>query len=348
MRAIGRCVTVTAMKLALALVLLAAACGSKSSSSSTMPTTVPTAPAGVTTVLTGAGDLDGRPDDEQITLYADGTLIAGNWVGHVKVDEGSDYFRGEQAHATVEVLDRAKGTRVVVIALPTAEEEDPPNHYQVFAPRGAELIAIYDDVLGVYGVTPLTFTGDGTVTYTQDSWTACGSPHGEATQASGEVPVHQITLTVDGSGKLVESGRAPTGEKFDCANLAACPWIYVDGAAGPIRVGEILRDVRGRAAYTLQDLALPAAAAGPLHVRVAEEEDEVTFLDEIYVDADGLHVAPTACATEAPPAYCAADHQPHRMERGDVLELTFELPRGATPTVFARGYYVPTPSRARR
>lgn len=51
----------------------------------------------------------------------------------------------------------------------------------------------------------------------------------------------------------------------------------------------------------------------------------MTFLDEIYLEVDGARIAPTACATMAPPAYCA--------------------PRATTPTVFARGYYVPTPRR---
>ena len=54
-----------------------------------------------------------------------------------------------------------------------------------------------------------------------------------------------------------------------------------------------------------------------------------------------MHLAPLACAGPAAPAYCAADHQPLRLRKGDVLDLTFALPAGATPTVFARGYYVP-------
>jgi hypothetical protein len=331
--------------------LLLAACGSKAATSggTTMPGAAPTPPAGAAVVVEGHGDLDGKPGDEALRLYSDGTIFGGNWVGRVQVPAATDYFREHQASISVEVLDQAKGTRVVVIALPTEEDEDPPNRYQILAPRGAALATIYDQVLGVYGVTQLRFPGDGTVRYTEDSWTACGSPHGEAGASPSEpVSIDEITLALDGGGVLARTQESPSGQTFDCNDLAACPWIYVDGAAGPVRVGEILRDVRGRAAYALQHLALPAAAAGPLRVRVAEEEDEVTFLDEIYVEADGLRVAPTACATAAPQAYCVADHQPLRLARGDVLELTFDLPAATTPIVFARGYYVPTPSRARR
>ncbi len=162
------------------------------------------------------------------------------------------------------------------------------------------------------------------------------------------VPIHEVILALDASGTLAVREKKPTGETFDCNNLAACPWVYVVGVDGPVRIGEILRDVRGKAAYTLQDLALPAADRGPLHLRLAEEEDEVTFLDEIYVEVDGEKLAPAACATTAAPAYCAADHVPYRLEKGDAIELTFDLPASSTPTVFARGYYVPTPSRAKR
>jgi hypothetical protein len=335
---------------ALAPALVLAACGSKAASSgSTVPTTRPAPPAGATVVIEGKGDLDGKAGDEQLTLYSDGTLFAGNWVAHLAPQQPGELFRAEQAHLTVETLDAASGTRAVVVALPTPEDEDPPTRYRILVPRGGALVQIYDDILGVYGNTALRFPGDGTVHYTEDSWSACGSPHNEGGAMPTEpVPVHDITLSLDASGMLVHGAATATGETFDCNDLAACPWIYVDGPSGPIKVGEILRNVRGRAAYTLQDLALPAAAAGPLHLRVAEEEDEVTFLDEIYLDVDGLHVAPTACNLAAPPAYCVADHQAHRLTRGDVLDLTFELPASSTPTVFARGYYIPTPSRASR
>lgn len=340
-----RRVTLPTMKLRAAAVpcvlLAAAACGGSTPSSS-MPSQAPPPPPGVAQLATSSGDIDGRPDREVLSVYADGTVLAGGWQGKVDVPAASDYFVHEQSKISAEVLDRAKGVRVVVVALPTEGEEDPPNRFQLLTPRAGGLVRIYDAVIGNYGSPELRFPGDGTVRYTEDGWTACHD------QGDGSAPVHEVTLALDGAGMLVERGRAPTGETQDCSQLAACPWIYVDGPAGLTRVGEILRDVRGQAAYTLQDLALPTAAAGPLRVRVAEEEDEVTFLDEIYVEVDGLHLAPTACAAAAPPAYCVADHQPLRLRKGDVLDLTFDLPAASTPTVFARGYYVPTPSRAGR
>ncbi len=325
------------LKSAVPALVLAAACGS-SGSSAKMPTP-PTPPVGVATLATGSGDVDGKPGDESLAVYADGTVLAGGWQGKVDVPQASEYFTKEYSKISAEVLDAGKGVRAVFVVLATEGEEDPPARYQVLTPRDGALVKIYDAVLGNYGSPPLRFAGDGTVKYTEDSWTSCGNA------GAGSVPVHEVTLGLDGSGMLVQQARTPTAETFDCNNLAACPWIYVDGADGPVKVGEILRNVRGKAAYTLQPLALPAADAGSLRIRVAEEEEEVTYLDEIYVEADGVRLAPTACATATPPAYCVADHQPLRLRQGDVLELTFDLPRSTTPTIYARGYYVPTPLR---
>lgn len=343
MRPRARYVTVPLMNqrgLILSSILFAAACGGTSSALRT-PSKAPPAPEGVALVATAFGDIDSRPDREVLSIYADGTLLAGGWQGKAEVPTSTDWFKSQQSKISAEVLDQAKGSHVIIVALPTEEDEDPPNRYQLFVPGAGGLTKIYDQVIGVYGVTDLRFPGDGTVRYIEDSWSACGSPHGEATEHDGTVPIHEVTLALDASGQLVEHDRTESGQTFDCGGLAACPWIYVDGATGPVRVGEILRNVRGHEAYVLQDLALPAVAAGPLHVRVAEEKDEVTFLDEIYVEVDGLHLAPTACAAATAPAYCAADHQPLRLQKGDVLDLTFDLPSGATPTVFARGYYIP-------
>ncbi len=305
-----------------------------------MPTTAPVPPAGATVLLRGRGDVDGQPGDEVITLFSDGTLHAGHWVGRVALTGAGDYFMGEQAGIRVEVLDGSVGSHVVVVGLPTAEEEDPPNRWQAFRPDGALLRRILDTTPGSYGVTALRFPGDGTVRYTQDGWTAC-----QGTAGQDVAPVHEITRGSDGGGDLVEVKRTPTGAIQACDQLAACPWIYVEGAGGPVKVGEILRELRGKTSSALQALELPAAPSGPLVLRVAEEEDEVTFLDEIFVEADGVRIYPASCAAAATPAYCQADHVPLRMRRGDVLALTFELPAATAPVVFARGYYVPTPSR---
>lgn len=326
------------MKLSLLVVpaALVLGCGGKSSPSSTPAALTP--PAGASVVLQGEGDVDGKPGAERITLYSDGTLHAGAWAGKADPKHGDAVFMEQQATVRVELL--SKGVPAIVLGLPTAEPEDPPTRWQVFVAGDGALRRILDLAPGAYGQTELRFPGDGTVHYTQDGWSACTAVEG---QPSG--PIHEITLGAGDGGMLVEKARTPTGKAQDCSQLAACPWIYVDTADGPVKVGEILRDLRGRASYALQALALPAAPGGTFSLRVAEEEDEVTFLDEIYVEAGGERIYPTACSAAVPPAYCAADHVPLRMAKGDVLRLAFELSAAAEPVVFARGYYIPTPSR---
>lgn len=281
-------------------------------------------------LVAGAGDVDGKPGDETLTLTADGTLTAGALTARIELTDAAPdgYFMSQQASLSVANIGRHG--RVVVVGLPTGEEEDPPTAWQLFVPDGSTLRRIWAGTLGAYGPTDLRFPGDDTVRYTEDGWTSCDGA------GDGTRPIHEVTLGWKGD-VLVVQGRAPTGATQACDQLAACPWVYVDG----VKVGEILRNLRGKAAYAAQPLALPAAAPGVLRVRVAEEEDEVTFLDEIWVEADGVRLEPLACAATAPPAYCAADHVPLRMVRGDAIELEFALPTATTPTVIARGYYIP-------
>lgn len=325
------------MKLSLLAVpaALVLGCGGKSSPSTPAELA---APAGASVVLQGEGDVDGKPGAERITLYSDGTLHAGAWAGKADAAHGDAVFMERQGTVRVELL--AAGVRAVVLGLPAEEQEDPPTRWQVFVASDGALRRVLDITPGSYGEVGLRFPGDGTVRYTEDGWTACAASEG---QPSG--PIHEITLGPGDDGMLVEKAKTPTGKAQDCGQLAACPWIYVDTADGPVKVGEILRDLRGRTSYALQALALPAAPRGTLSLRVVEEEDEVTFLDEIYVEAGGERIYPTACSAAARPAYCEADHVPLRMQKGDVLRLAFELPAAAEPVVFARGYYIPTPSR---
>lgn len=325
------------MKLPLLIVpaALALGCGGKSGGAAAPRT--PTPPAGATVVLEARADVDGKLGDESIVLYSDGTLIAGAWSGKADPTHGDQVFMEKQGSLRVELL--STDQRAIVLGLPGEDVEDPATRWQVFvASEDGGLRKILDLAPGTYGQTDLRFPGDGTVRYTEDGWAACNAQPGQPTG-----PIHELTLGLGEGGMLVEQGKQPTGEVQQCDQLAACPWIYVETAAGDVKVGEILRDLRGARAYALQALALPAAPRGPMIVRVAEEEDEVTFLDEIFVEADGARIYPSACADAAPPAYCAADHVPVRMRKGDVLRLAFELPAGGEPTVFARGYYVPTP-----
>jgi hypothetical protein len=287
-------------------------------------------------LLATAADIDGRPGEEQIALLEDGTLRAGDLQTRVELPEmDDDYFWKKQAALSVVMLDAASGLRAILLAVPTGEGEDPPNIDRLFVVRGGRLVVVFDQVLGVYNPTPVVFPGDGTLHYVEQGWEACERAKYPATP----VPKQEVVFRLDRAGsRMLEVKRTDTVEAQDCSQLSACPFVYAVTDAGAVRVGEILRDLRGARAYSLQSLQLPH---GTTRVRLAEEKPEVSYLDEVVLEVDGVELKPLACRGAPVPAYCAADHVPYILRHGDTLDLAFDGARGDDVTLFARGYYVP-------
>ncbi|MFO0548689.1 MAG: hypothetical protein U0271_09890 [Polyangiaceae bacterium] len=291
--------------------------------------------------MRGEGDVDGKPGLEQIELYDDGSLVAGEAQGTAAPPTGSRYFQDRQASLRAVEFDKSAGLHAVLVTFPTDEEEDPPNRYQLFLVRGASLERVFDSILGNYGITEVTFPGDGTMHYVEDGWTACA----HVTVAQTTVPRHEVALAVVGN-TMKETSRKVGRLKQACDQLAACPYVYVVNGEKETLAGEILRELRGKAAYTTQELALdPIPGERTLRVRVKEEKLETTHLDAIELDIDGVAQSPKACATADAPAYCVADGVPLLLRQGDALELEFDLPPSASEVrLRAQGYYVPTPT----
>jgi hypothetical protein len=292
------------------------------------------APAPASAVLLAtAADIDGRPGDERIELLKGGTLRAGALETRVELPEPNDFFWDKQASLAAVAL--APGVTAIHLAMPTGDSEDPPNIHQLFVVRGVRLVKVFDEVVGVYTPTPLLFPGDGTLHYVEQGWEACERAKYPATP----VPVQEVVFRLDRAGtRMLEVERSDTADAQDCSQLAACPFVYAVTDAGAVRIGEILRDLRGESAYSLQSLLLPR---GTTRVRLAEEKPEVTYVDEVVLVVDGVELRPLACRGAPVPAYCAADHVPFVLRRGDTLDLTFDDARGDDVTLFARGYYLP-------
>lgn len=242
---------------------------------------------------------------------------------------------------TVEVFQFDATHRVIHLFLDDARgDEDPPRRQIVYLVKDDALIKIFDEHLGTYGDMRLTFHGDGTASYITDDWTA-HLKYGN--------DVHEITMSLDeDSQELVVKRRVATGEHIDPEKLAACPFVWVKQGNGDFRfMGEILRNLRGKAAYASQELELVGVSGGPLVVRLTEEKDEITFLDELYLEADGVRIDASECEGEGAPVWCTSDRISLRMVRGDVLETTFQVPPNASKVVLhATGYYNPLSANA--
>ncbi len=293
-------------------------------------------------LLRARGDVDGKDGEEELVLRGDGTLVAGRFEGQAAVDRASDYWMKKQARLKVVALDAGTHVRVVLLELPALSEEDPPNRVQLFVVDGERLRRVLDWTPTGYGPVSLDLPGDGSLRYVEDGWTACDrAKHPSAEPVARE----RVTLRMTGepgAEQMTEVEREPSGLVQRCDELAACPHVYVLDGDRATYVGEILRHLRGAAAYDRQSLGLPSPPGDVLRVRIAEEKPEVTHLDAIALSVDGRLHLPLGCHEVPLPEHCEVDHAATRLGPGEVLELAFEVPRDArTIELVGWGFYLP-------
>lgn len=122
----------------------------------------------------------------------------------------------------------------------------------------------------------------------------------------------------------------------------ACPWLFVFDGARYVRVTELLRNLEGadRARREVTELGRTPVVNGAVHLRLAEEKDEVTHLDQLTVLANGVALAlPNLSELER------ADGLVVQLRRGQVLDLELPLPPALVGrsqvelTVIVHGYY---------
>lgn len=149
-----------------------------------------------------------------------------------------------------------------------------------------------------------------------------------------------LTFYLDGDGELVALHLT----------AAACPHVYVsDGGEWRPR-GEILRSLTGESMARWQGLAIESpdrgsAEASTLRVRIAEEKAETTYLDALRVRLGDRRWRPAGCRNGGGPL-CREDSERRVLERGDAVEVAFELPEGWDRRrehleLEAFGHYVP-------
>ncbi len=124
------------------------------------------------------------------------------------------------------------------------------------------------------------------------------------------------------------------------ANGWACPWLYVFDGTNYQRTSEILRNLRGAGNQRLEVTPLNTTYVtdGAIHLRVAEEKDETTTLDALYLLVDGVPVYADDSRLNV------ADGDIVILRQGDWLDLRFEvgdLAGDVSVVVVTVGYYVP-------
>jgi hypothetical protein len=147
---------------------------------------------------------------------------------------------------------------------------------------------------------------------------------------------------------VIEPGENTIELSLTDENGWACPWLYVYNGHDFERRTEILRNIRGK-----QNEQTEVSHIGPVEIvdgsvtcAVAEERGEISFIDELYIIADGMKVRPEANPYVATKV-AEKDQDYLIITGGESYEFRFKLPdsfasrKRVVVWVVVSGFYVP-------
>lgn len=121
----------------------------------------------------------------------------------------------------------------------------------------------------------------------------------------------------------------------------ACPFLYVYGDGGYVKLGEILGDLMDESLEKMEARRIRPefVVNGRLKIRIAEERHELTFLNAVALRAGGRLLKPRAC----PPSLSAEDDRYLELSCGEHVDLSFEIPSGSEDDLelLCTGFYKP-------
>ena len=171
--------------------------------------------------------------------------------------------------------------------------------------------------------------------------------------------VYNPSSSSDGSsadGVVFESLNITSDSKFSFSfgpsdfkdwNCLSCPWLYVFDGKDYVRKTEILKDLVGEEArqttrYTIQS---EAVVDGKLKIKIQEEKEEITHLDQLLIDIGGKKYPACQINGITKAQLTASDNNFILLKKGESIELEFNLPKnlpaGTALTLESEGYYIP-------
>ena len=126
----------------------------------------------------------------------------------------------------------------------------------------------------------------------------------------------------------------------------ACPWLYVFDGTRFERRTEVLRNLRGPQHELTETTPIGAVKVvdGAVIVRLAEEKDEVSYIDSFALVTSAGMIAAEA-DTETMAKLASDDGNYLVLRKGEAVELRFPAPvglaDGSSVAVVVDGYYVP-------
>ncbi|MDX2305482.1 MAG: hypothetical protein NW226_21905 [Microscillaceae bacterium] len=154
-------------------------------------------------------------------------------------------------------------------------------------------------------------------------------------QASDGVVLEEVDIQGDQTF-TVEKGD------FKDWNCLSCPWLYVWNGKEFVRQSEVIKDVVGKTNEKMTSTSIaPACMMGQiLKIRIQEEKDEISFLNQVVLKINDQLILP-----QNQKALENEDDSYISLKKGESIELEFIWKEAITSDtkieLFTRGYYEP-------
>lgn len=121
--------------------------------------------------------------------------------------------------------------------------------------------------------------------------------------------------------------------------IAACPFVYLKNGDDFHYKGEIIRNLIGKSAESIQTLELGTANSEKIIIRIKEEKKEISYLNQISVKYDRKIVKPLIKKNNNDLIF--DDNKYYRLRRGEYIDLEFKVAKNSKITLIGKGYYIP-------
>lgn len=187
-----------------------------------------------------------------------------------------------------------------------------------------------------YKTTPCNFNNISPGTYTLVVY----NPNASTSGSGGDgVVLKEIVV-----GKKFNLKAYYDKSDFKEWNCLSCPWLYVYEGNCFVKKTEILKDVVGTENKTTTrfEIAHSAIKDGILKIKVQEEKDEITHIDQLHLRINGKTYLPQEQGSQA---LAQNDGQYKKLKKGDSMELTFKVPallKASDKVILeSTGFYIP-------
>ncbi|OJJ20254.1 hypothetical protein BKI52_17460 [marine bacterium AO1-C] len=126
-------------------------------------------------------------------------------------------------------------------------------------------------------------------------------------------------------------------------NCLSCPWLYIYNGQCFKKQTEVLKDVVGRANKTTTSFIIDPKTIidGQLRIKIQEEKDEITHLDQLQVRINGKVYLPNKQGE----LLNQNDDQYLKLKKGESIEVSFNLPKNLQASdkivLESTGFYIP-------